>query len=192
MSLPDRVRRIQGICFSNGAQFDFTSVEPPGNPSGFQGFSGGDGGGGLYLGSGLGIEVVQCDFIVNSGVGLYTGGVQTFQPSIRDCNFTGPGYNPGRSVYNQSYGIFSNGRLIQSGGRMNALGICISHGGSPGGAGMNVEDINTEVSGIAMIIGQNPLSFWWNDQTVEISPRLVPPWSGGGGGQVKLSNMVME
>src|SRR5262249_41613332 len=152
----------------NQADFTFTSAEPAGNPSGFivndnpnTPFTGADGGGCVYMYAGFGPVIESCDFAVNKGICLYTG--MTFNLEVRNCTFSGT-YGGGVDPYSHSYGVFASSGLIYHGGRTNILGVNICVGGSPAASGLEVSNVNCEVSGVGISAGQNPVSFWWNDR----------------------------
>jgi hypothetical protein len=187
------VRRIQGLVFVNEAQFTFNSAEPPGNPAGLPNFAGGNGGGCVYLGTGFGPLITNCDFRINSGIGLYTGLV--FFPEVRNCNFGGTWdiyHPPYPNPYSHSIGMMSVSGASYSGGRVQALGMGIVGAGSPGQSYLIVQELNCEVCGIGISIGSNPVGFWWGDVAVGVTPGYIEPWSTASPQAVRISTVIFE
>jgi hypothetical protein len=187
------VKRIQGIVFANDASFTFTSAEPPGNPAGFPNFTGRDGGGCVYLGAGFGPLIVNCDFRLGSGIGLYAG--LCFFPQVRNCNFGGNWdvyHPPYPSPYSHSIGMMCVSGASFSGGRVQALGMGIVGGGSPGQSNLIVQELNCEVCGIGVSVGSNPVGFWWGDVAVGVTPGYIEPWSTSSPQDVRISTAIFE
>lgn len=142
----------------------------------------GDGGGCVYAGSGIGFSIFNCDFSVQNGICLHSA---AFNMHIIGTNFTG-GFNGTTSTnwVTSSIGISTRGYVKLETCKPQGLGTAIAVYNS---AGMSVEGLDLEVSGIGILLGANPVSYW--DGNTHI---MNAAFASGGSGLCTIRNVTME